>query len=65
MDFETGCELMDNGKKIRRSCWEEGLYIYMKLNNGKHTFYNKENKIQGLQIKDFYAYDWEVYEENE
>lgn len=58
MDFSEITRHLLNGKRIRRTCWEEGCYFRME---GDGLVDNNGN-LQLVLGKDIIAKDWELFE---
>ena len=62
MNFMEAVEAMKEGKKVRRSYWYEGAYIY----SNKGYIYNEGQEVaeaNSWDVCSFQAVDWEVVEE--
>ena len=62
MKFEEALKLLREGKKIRRSCWRNDIYLAL-TKDGATAYVNGEPWIYGMSIETILNTDWEVLEE--
>ena len=62
MNFSEALELLKQGKKVRRSCWDSAEKLYLE----NHEFYLAAYGIAGttgIHYEDMLAEDWKEYKE--
>ena len=59
MDFKWAIEQLNQGKKVRRSCWDEKRYIV----TSNDAILWDEGHTPTFRMKQLLANDWELYDE--
>jgi len=59
MNFNEITKELINGKKVKRSCWQEGSYWEIK---GEKQITNSKGESPSINAHQLQAEDWELYE---
>lgn len=67
--FKAALFFLEQGRKIRRARWDEGLYIQLHKGEPRYFYQNElldveldAEEEESLSLSDVFAKDWEVVE---
>ncbi len=66
MKFYQACNLLREGKKVRRTCWEKGHYWVFNDDGCSHRILvNSIGEIPSINKSQMEANDWEIFNEED